>query len=144
MTPLSPELQPHHQMKFSVISRTPFFVRGIFRGYTQHILSPADRAVSEICVIHVAVVFMQCWFCWCGHYCHLFWHSEMKLLSGSRFFFTVLMWQVSRWYFRNPVGLKTSQINFINQRKKKPIWILEEMSNALQIRNGIMDFWNEA
>ena len=39
--------------------------------------------------------------------------------------------------------LETSQGNFINQKKKKPIRILEEQSSILQMYDGGMDFGNE-
>ena len=54
--PRFPELESHHPMQFNVIPKTLFFFFFFFfgvrllplcKGYTEHILSLADRAVSR-------------------------------------------------------------------------------------------------
>ena len=45
--PRSSELEPHHEMQFSVMPKTPIlvWVSPLCRGYSQCILSPADRTL---------------------------------------------------------------------------------------------------
>ena len=66
-------LQPYHQIQFSAIPRTSLMGRGCYlcKGYSQHILSPADRA------LHRKGILIQT-------YLPLFCVTEMVRTSGEK------------------------------------------------------------
>ena len=53
--PKALELEPHHQMQFRIVSRTPYFGVSypLYRGYCQRILSTSDERVKYLMFQHV-------------------------------------------------------------------------------------------
>ena len=47
----APEQEPHHQIQFSVLPQTPFFLEvrilTLYMGYSQHILSLAEGFIED-------------------------------------------------------------------------------------------------
>ena len=96
-SPRFPDLETHHPMQFSVISKTSIFLRKrvihIFRGYTYRMISPVDRVISIfyhklICTIRVRCVLKSVENCSCIFLFNrlMFIHGFLQFNHLSRFF----------------------------------------------------------